>query len=254
MKWTGERLVTHVDAHFAYEHLHRYYIAMQFANGKKVLDAACGEGYGSALLAQNADRVTGIDLSDKAIDHANEKYGDYKTNFVRADVYSLPFPEGEFDLIVCFETIEHVNSPNRAIEELKRVLSPDGLLIISTPDRDSKHHLVSKAHNPFHLKELNQEEFQHLINQNFINSDFLYQKTITASLITSGESIGELKEYSGWFDGYAEVCPKNNSQYMIGFCSDSSLPSVLSNSILSYEPIHKSLIKRVVLKIRNLFR
>ena len=123
---TGERLVPdqqHGELVHA-EHLARYRLAAQLARGRRVLDAASGEGYGSAILAAaGATSVTGIDLDRDAVDHAGARYG---LNFEVADVAALPFPEASFDVVVSFETIEHVPDAVAALREFRRVLAPRG--------------------------------------------------------------------------------------------------------------------------------
>lgn len=139
------------------EHRCRYWWAAQLASGRDVLDAACGTGYGTLILAEaGASSVAGIDLSDDAVGIAQERLGDRGT-VRQGDVRELPFDDDSFDLIVCFETIEHVEDGAAAVAEFRRVLRPDGLLIISSPNpgiypEGNEHHV--HEYSPGELKEL----------------------------------------------------------------------------------------------------
>lgn len=255
MKWTGERLVTHVNEYYTYEHLHRYYLAMDFVKAKKVLDVASGEGYGAALMAKSAGQVTGVDIDPEAIAHANRKYANDQLRFETGDIYSLPLNNDEFDVITSFETIEHVGDHQKAMKELKRVLRPGGMLIISTPDHKSTHHHASNGQNPYHLKELDADGFVSLLSEYFEHFMILNQKTINASMIVSaGNDADKLKEYSGDFEQYTEMHPGTNAQYMIGICSDATLPTKPSDSLLTYHSTRKSIMEKLIFRIINLFK
>ena len=121
---TGERLLPeHHGGQLVHaEHLARYRLAAQLAPGRRVLDCACGEGYGAALMAAaGAKSVTAADIDQATVDHVRDRYG---IDAHRADVRCLPFEDGAFDLVVSFETIEHVQEPERALDELARVRAP----------------------------------------------------------------------------------------------------------------------------------
>lgn len=115
-------------------HLGRYRFAAGFSEGQTVLDAACGTGYGSAILAERAAAVTGVDISADAVAYAQAHYGSEKTRFLQSPVEHTPLPDRSFSLIVSFETIEHTLSPKAALREFARLLRPDGRLILSTPN------------------------------------------------------------------------------------------------------------------------
>ena len=143
------------------EHLARYLVAAELAPERRVLDAACGEGYGTALLAAAGARsAIGVDLDESTIVHARGRHPG--PEFVQADVRQLPFEDRAFDLIVSFETIEHVRDPDAVLDELQRVLADDGLLIVSTPNKHQ--YLVD---NEFHEREFAHEEFVALLEARF---------------------------------------------------------------------------------------
>ena len=127
-----------------YEHWHRYVVARQLSPSCTVLDVACGEGYGAALVAETAGRVVGVDLSVDAIAHAKSRYGHQENpEFVVASCDKLPFPDASFDLAISFETIEHIETQKEFVSELLRVLRPDGVLVLSSPNK----RLYSDAHD-----------------------------------------------------------------------------------------------------------
>ena len=119
LEFTGERFTPECVREIWYEHWHRYAFALPLAAGKRVLDAACGEGYGSALLATRAASVLGADISDTAIDHARARYGAaVNLRFELADATALDaLPTQSFDLIVSFETLAHVAEQGRLLED-----------------------------------------------------------------------------------------------------------------------------------------
>ena len=166
---TGERLViASTETETELEHVHRYVAISQLCTGRLVLDAACGEGYGSAILSQVASRVTGIDIDTAVVEAANSKYGRPNLAFQCCSVMSLPFEENSFDVVISFETLEHVTDQETLLTEFVRVLRPDGVLVISTPNRPVyNRHLATK--NPFHTLELDQDEFSRLIGGRFKN-------------------------------------------------------------------------------------
>ena len=183
---TGERLVPErqrgelVHA----EHLARYRLAAQLAAGRRVLDAACGEGYGTAMLAAaGATHAVGVDVDEATIAHAR---GRYPAEFRVADVVALPFEDGGFDLVVCFETIEHVEAAERVLAELARVLDPDGLVLVSTPN--THEYLVD---NEFHTREFTHEEFVALLAARFPRVRLLYQHNWTTSAVLEEPALRE---------------------------------------------------------------
>ena len=166
LEWTGERFLPwHEDAALAVEHLHRYVYASRLAQGKCVLDIGSGEGYGSAILAAHAASVIGVDLDAAAVTHARRKYGNANLDFLMASAPELPFPR-RFDLAVCFEVLEHLENQTELVAEIRRVLTPEGLLIVSTPDKRA-YAAETGFDNPFHVHELYFEEFEELLRDQF---------------------------------------------------------------------------------------
>jgi O-antigen biosynthesis protein len=185
LEWTGERFLPWLDQSLiAYEHLHRYAYAATFVKGKRVLDLASGEGYGSKMMSDaGALSVTGIDIDDKAIEHAQSRYGSANVQFLKGSISAVPIPDDHsFDVIVCFEAIEHIQDHDQLLQEVKRLLRPDGLFIVSTPNKLT-YHDEARDENPFHMKELYFDEFQKLLTTYFGNVSFLGQRAHPSSSI-----------------------------------------------------------------------
>lgn len=182
LEWTGERFVPWVDdPALAYEHIHRYAFAMRFASGSRVLDLGSGEGYGAALLSRSAHSVVGVDIDIAAVRHAREKYPAPNLEFLCGSVAQVPLT-GPFDLVVCFETLEHIEEQSALMAEARRLLAPDGILLVSTPDKraysDEPHH-----DNPFHTKELYFDEFRDLLGGTFPLVQMFAQRVSAGSRI-----------------------------------------------------------------------
>ncbi len=227
--WTGERLETFVFNGTTIEHLHRYALAMELAAGKKVLDIACGEGYGSNLLATKATHVTGMDADEITIEKATAKYKKDNICFVQSQAEKIAASDNEFDLVVSFETLEHLSDHTTMMKEIKRVLKQGGLLIISTPDK--KEYTDKKMHeNPFHIKELYRNEFEELLKSTFSHVQIFTQQMTYSSFINAAAVTG-LNIYSGDFTDIKRNHPAE-SHFLFALASDAGLP-ILSNSLFN---------------------
>jgi SAM-dependent methyltransferase len=182
LPFTGERLTSAIRGQIEIEHFHRYLYAREFCRQKNVLDVASGEGYGSALLAQVAASVTGVEIARDAVDHARASYQTANLRFVAGDARRLPLDAASVDVVVSFETIEHFAEHDAFLQEVRRVLRPTGLLILSTPDRD----IYSPADtppNPYHASELSHEEFIALLSRYFEHVLCLVQRAVLGSVL-----------------------------------------------------------------------
>lgn len=190
LPFTGERYTPESVREIAYEHWHRYAFAHQLAKRRRVLDAACGEGYGSALLAQIALDVVGVDVSDATIAHARSRYIAANLRFECRDATALDaFDDASFDLIVSFETLEHVQQQERMLDGFARLLAPDGLLLISTPDKRTYTDLSGQI-NPHHLRELYRDEFEALLRPRFAHVRLFAQKLLFQSALWALDADG----------------------------------------------------------------
>jgi len=161
-EFTGERVIPgEVDVDLLNEHMARYAFASRLAHGKRVLDAGCGAGYGSAELARAADSVAGIDCAAEAIEFARGNYRLPNLRFEQASCTELPYADGSFELVVAFEVIEHLDHWREFLLEARRVLAASGQFIVSTPNKlyytESR---GTEGANPFHVHEFDFEEFQ----------------------------------------------------------------------------------------------
>jgi ubiquinone/menaquinone biosynthesis C-methylase UbiE len=183
MQFTGERFTPECEREIWYEHWHRYVFARTLTRGKRVLDAACGEGYGSALLADVASSVVGVDISEDAISHARSRYGTRANlRFERGDCTALDVPGASFDVIVSFETLEHVAAQEALIAGFARALAPDGILIVSSPDKKTYSDDRGFS-NEFHVRELYRDELMNLLSPQFPFVRLYGQKLLFQSAI-----------------------------------------------------------------------
>ncbi len=163
LEWTGERyLPGRGGIQIALEHEHRYQFAARLVRGLTVLDAASGEGYGSHVLAEGAESVTGVEIDAATVDHARARYTGIE--FRVGDVESLPFPDASFEAIVSFETIEHVDAPGRAIAEFRRLLRPGGRLVLSTPNAPGAPDAATSV-NPYHRTDFDEASLRQLLEE-----------------------------------------------------------------------------------------
>jgi SAM-dependent methyltransferase/glycosyltransferase involved in cell wall biosynthesis len=220
--FTGERYVPSEEGQIKYEHLHRYALSLDFVEGKTVLDVASGEGYGAALLATKAQSVIGVDLDADSIAHARFRYSNPRLQFLVGSCEAIPLSTGSFDVITSFETIEHHEKHEEMLSELKRLLRPGGVLIISSPNR-----LVysdqSGYRNPFHVKELYYDEFLNLLGRHFKHIRVYGQRLATGSFVfpLAPDHSSALAPLTGNAERIErQVCSLEEPVYFLAVCSD----------------------------------
>jgi len=191
LDFTGERVVPgKTPRPLVLEHLARYHLALTFLDlASTVLDVGCGTGYGTALLAAKAARVAGVDIAWEAIQYARANYVRPNLSFACADCRRLPFPDNFFNRAVMFEVIEHVSEQATCLREIRRVLTAEGVLILSTPDPAGPTKGIDGP-NPFHIKELQEHELLELLRPHFGHVQLLYQYEVSASSIEAASSAG----------------------------------------------------------------
>jgi len=227
LPWTGERLVTSCRRPLVYEHLHRYAIAYPLARGKRVLDIACGEGYGSNLLAKVARRVTGVDNDDIAIAHAKRTYGRANLRFTKGTCSAIPAESDAFDLVASFETIEHIHDQLGFLAEIKRVLDDKGILIISSPHK-IEYRKASTTRNPFHVRELNHEKFVGMLRSAFKYCVVAKQRLVAGSWIAEDVRTANVSPatFRGGFNELHVDQGVYRGLYSLVICSDEPLPQL----------------------------
>lgn len=239
MEFTGERFLPEIAGGIALEHRHRYLLAARYAQGKDVLDIASGEGYGSALMAGAANSVVGVDISHEAVAHAQSKYAAHNLRYMQGSADAIPLPDASVDLVVSFETIEHHDAHEEMLQEIKRVLRPNGILCISSPDH-YEYSIVPGYQNEYHVKELTLEEFSSLLGRYFANQKMTGQRIAYGSLI-AGQEDGA--NFAAWHVESPVISPATglpHAVYLIALASDGELPdffsSLMEDSVENSDP------------------
>jgi len=223
--FTGERLTASKCGQVQIEHYHRYLFARSLVSSLDVLDVASGEGYGSALLAQVARRVIGIDYAGSTVRAAASNFPRRNLHFLQGDGRALPLADDSVDAVVSFETIEHFDRQDDFVREARRVLRPDGVFVVSTPDRDVYSPVGTPA-NPFHVRELTRGEFVTLLGGAFRHVDLMQQRSLIGSalLANSGSSAAPLV-FDRRGDTHFEACAGlPRAPYVIAVASDRKAP------------------------------
>ncbi len=236
--WTGERMVPWADEpNVIHEHLHRYLFTQQFVTGKRVLDLGSGEGYGSNLLASLAESVVGIELDPLATAHSRLRYDRPNLTFLEGSILNLDAVAGSsMDVVVCFEVIEHISDQERLLAEVARVLDPSGIFVVSTPDREVYNQSLGYA-NPYHLRELDRDEFAALLGTHFGHIRMYGQRAVVGSMLVpleagganlSGASRLVVKREADHWSVIPPVAPK----YLLAIASRVPVPPTPLDSLL----------------------
>jgi SAM-dependent methyltransferase len=225
------------EPEIAYEHWHRYLYAAELAAGKTVLDIASGEGYGSHLLAQKAKWVVGVDVDAEAVRHASGKYFGSNLEFRCGSTDAIPLEGSHLvDMVVSFETIEHIWAEQqvRFLSEVKRLLTPEGVLVLSTPNKLTYSDLPGYK-NPFHRTELYYDDYVGLLRKFFRNLHLLGQKAYPTSYMwqLNGASQSFLEYQLAYSAGQFGQIHGDRKEvlYMVAICSDGDI-EVRGGSIL----------------------
>lgn len=229
LAFTGERFTPECVREIWYEHWHRYAFASGIATGKRVLDAACGEGYGSALLSQVAADVVGIDIDAATVAHARARYAQLpRVRFEQRDAAALDFAPASFDLVVSFETLEHLKAHEELVRGFARVLTADGTLVISSPDKRT-YSDATGFNNEFHVRELYREELLALLQPHFREVRLYSQKLLFQSVIWTDEGAADRAEAWTAASEGGELTRSLDYEpiYYVAVCSNVTLPAAL---------------------------
>lgn len=190
MKDTGERMIPayHKGKLVYGEHIVRYEAVLPIVKNKTVLDIASGSGYGTEIIATQAKKVFGVDVDKEAVKYATLNFGRKNIDFLLGDGKDIPLEDGTVDVVTSFETLEHIEDYNHFMAEVKRVLKPDGLLVLSTPNDVE---FPEGAH--FHLHEFEKKELESLVSKYFTNAKPYFQATwIYNAILTESQMSTEV--------------------------------------------------------------
>jgi ubiquinone/menaquinone biosynthesis C-methylase UbiE len=219
--FTGERVIPgQVNDDLWSEHVARYAFARRYAEGRRVLDAGCGAGYGAAELAQSAIQVTGVDIAPEAVEYARATYPVENLLFVVSSCTTTPLRPKSFELVVAFEVIEHLQDYRAFLNECARVLTPQGLFIVSSPNK--AYYTESRAKsgpNPFHEHEFEADEFVSELSRVFSNVRLLLQNRVESFAFHPAKTFWPADVRIDGGGGSAA-----DANFLIGMCSFGELP------------------------------
>lgn len=222
-EFTGVRFIPGIeDDQMHMEHYQRYRSITSLVENKIVVDAACGEGYGTSIIANKALKVIGIDIDTKSIERAKEKYTAANIKFINGNVAILPLENESIDVFVSFETIEHISEELqfKFLEEIARVLKKDGILIMSTPNKEIYSDLFN-YNNEFHIKEFYKEEFVQFIQSKFKFMKLYHQFFEILGVIALQENIENNALFINEQGKY-----NIDGKYLIAIASNEELPAI----------------------------
>lgn len=211
-----------------YEHFPRYELARCYAAGLQVLDFGSGTGYGTAMLASVASRALGVDIDASALDWARRSHRSANLTFQHNGDFLADFEPDQFDLITCFEMIEHVGESDqeKTIQALSKVLRPEGLLLISTPNPEITSLYGS---NPYHLRERNREEFLDLLRRVFRSVQLVDQYALVGVFFVADDKPFHLQALHG--GSLAAATPLA----YVAMCSQGPLPLLRNHGYLDIQ-------------------
>jgi SAM-dependent methyltransferase len=218
LPWTGERVVPGIpetEALFQF-HWTRYSFAVANMHGGRVLDMGCGAGYGAYLLATSdpASFIIGMDIAQDAIAFAKSRYQATNLRYIVGDALAFPFAWASFDMIVALEVIEHLKDAQQAVEKVRRLLKPDGVFVVSTPNRDVYSEGHKEPWNPYHIQEFSLPEFKALLSS-FPYIQIYGQSHAVGSLIWDDDVLNNISVRLDLIGNK----PLSEAEFLIAVCS-----------------------------------
>jgi SAM-dependent methyltransferase len=258
IEFTGERVIPgQVDADLWAEHLSRYAFAARWSPGARILDIGCGAGYGTAELAQLGRLAIGIDVSPEATTHARAAYPLENTRFLPASATALPFADASFHLITAFEVIEHLDDWRALLAEARRVLHPNGIFLVSTPNKE--YYAESRGRtgpNPFHTHEFEFAEFQEALAEFFPHSSVLLQNHLESFAFYRE---GAHPHVQGRLDGVRGT--PQDAHFYLGICFRTAAPPPggylfvhQGSNVLREREQHVASLQRELAEVRDQFK
>jgi SAM-dependent methyltransferase len=185
LEHTGELLLPGIrgTAEIAYDHITRYRFAGRYVKGKKTIVLGSGAGYGTHYLSKFAKSVLGVDTSEEAVAQATRSYDAPNLRYKPGDVTNLPYPDESFEVAVSFEVMAHLERPAALVQEALRLLKEDGVLVVSTPDKQTYSNDRNYV-NPHHLKEMYPLEFREILERHFRHVQIYRQGALAGSIVT----------------------------------------------------------------------
>ncbi len=241
--FTGERFVPGIDDdEITIEHYQRYESIKELVKGKVVVDAACGEGYGTSIIGSVAKQVTGFDISEEAVKRATESYATDNVTYRIGDISNLPLEDDTVEVFVSFETIEHVDADLQVkfISEVSRVLKKDGVFIISSPNKAIYSDFFNYD-NEFHVHEMYKDEFLGLLSEKFAHVKLFNQYLEVASFIDSNDNTDNKALYKKNKDSYV-----SDGKYFIAVASNEAVENIEIQSVyLKHDVTYRNNMARI---------
>ena len=188
---SGERQVSSSLEKIRPDHLGRYEFAAHYIkDNSNVLDIACGIGYGSFIAAKASPgaNILGVDISEKAIEYANQYYKLENNRFIVGDCHKVELPKSSYDVVISFETIEHIEGADIFLKRLNASMKPGGILLCSTPNQQRLPY--SAKDFPHHLRHYTLTEFEQLVTNAGFNVDSMHSQHERKSKLVSDDSEG----------------------------------------------------------------
>ena len=233
---TGERFIPGkmIDPSTVTEHYQRYNMALPLVKDNVVLDIASGAGYGTHFLASAAREAYGVEIDRDAVEYARAHYAEDNLHYLQGSVENIPLEDRSVDVVVSFETIEHVSAglQVRMMEEIARVLKDDGILLMSSPDK--RYYSDERGYiNPFHVHELYESEFRDLLKKHFSRVKFARQRFLYGCFAVWDEDASG--HHTVFYDGLTQArsaeLPKPH--YILAVAGNRELPDVFDSVVES---------------------